>query len=291
MIRALAIDGGGVRGIVPATVLAALEDLSGRRVHELFDLVAGTSTGAILALGLTRPSPQAAGDLGGLYAERGGAIFPPAGEPGEPRDPGPLEVELTARLGMAAMSDALRPALVVSCDADARRPVVFRGGGLDPGAVGDAPMVRAALASSAFPGVFPPVRHVGADWVARACVDGGLIANDPGLVAYAEARALGRGEEVLLVSLGTGLGPPPEATDDPDAVALATAAAPELVRESLRRALGDRYARLQTPLAFGAARAFDDASPGNLEALRLTADQLVARERPRLERLARLLTA
>jgi hypothetical protein len=38
-------------------------------------------------------------------------------------------------------------------------------------------------------------------------------------------------------------------------------------------------------------RAFDDASPANLEALRLTAEDLVARERPRLERLARLLTA
>ena len=147
------------------------------------------------------------------------------------------------------MSEALRPAVAVSCDAAARRPVLFRGGGLDPGPVGDAPMVRAALASSAFPGVFPPVRHVGADGVARSCVDGGLIAADPGLVAYAEALALGAGEEVLLVSLGTGLGPPPEATGDPDAVALARPPrAPSWCATSLRLALGERYARLQTPL-------------------------------------------
>jgi uncharacterized protein len=169
--------------------------------------------------------------------------------------------------------------------------VVFRGGGLDPGDVGDAPMVRAALASASFPGVFPPVDHAGADGVVRRCVDGGLIANDPALVALAEALALAPGEEVVLVSLGTGLAPPPEATDDPGAVALATAAAPELVRESMRRALGDRYLRIQTPLGHGAARAFDDASPANLESLRRTADDLVARERPALERLARLLTA
>jgi uncharacterized protein len=290
VIRALSIDGGGVRGILPATVLAALEELTGRRAHELFDLVAGTSAGAMLALGLTRNEPPPALELRGLFLDRGAAIFPPAAEPGEPRDPAPLEAELADRLGTAVMSDALRPAVAVSCDAGARRPVLFRGGGLDPGPVGDAPMVRAALASSAFPGVFPPVRHVGADGVARSCVDGGLIAADPGLVAYAEALALGGGEEVLLVSLGTGIGPP-EATGDHDAVALATAAGPELVRDSLRLALGDRYARLQTPLAFGAVRAFDDASPANLEALRLTAEDLVARERPRLERLARLLTA
>ena len=279
-----------MRGIIPATVLAALEELSGRRAHELFDVVAGTSTGAILALGLTRPAPQTARELGALYLERGPAIFGGAA-PGEERDPGPLEAELRARLGATPMSGALRPVLAVSCDAEGRRPVVFRGGGLDPGPVGDAPMVRAALASAAFPGVFPPVAHTGADGAVRSCVDGGLIANDPALVAYAEAAAAGAGEEVVLVSLGTGVGPPPEATGDPDAVALATAAGPELVRDALRRALGDRYVRVQTPLAFGAERAFDDARPANLEALRLTAEDLVARERPALAALARLLGA
>jgi hypothetical protein len=280
-----------VRGIIPATVLAALEELSGRRVHELFDLVAGTSTGAILALGLTRPAPQSARELGALYLERGPAIFADGAGPDEERDPGPLESELRARLGATPMSAALRPVLAVSCDARGRRPVVFRGGGLDPGPVGDAPMVRAALASAAFPGVFPPVAHTGADGVARSCVDGGLIANDPALVACAEALAAGAGDGVALVSLGTGAGPPPEATGDPDAVALATAAGPELVRDALRRALGDRYVRVQTPLAFGAERAFDDARPPNLEALRRTAEDLVARERAALASLAALLAA
>jgi predicted acylesterase/phospholipase RssA len=279
-----------VRGIIPATVLAALEELGARRVHELFDVVAGTSTGAILALGLTRPAPQTARELGGLYLERGPAIFADATDPGGERDPAPLEAELRARLGATALSAALRPVLVVSCDAEGRRPVVFRGGGLDPGPVGDAPMVRAAMASAALPGVFPPVAHTGADGVARSCVDGALIANDPALVAYAEALALGAGEEVVLVSLGTGTGPP-EVADDPDADALAAAAGPELVRDALRRALGERYVRVQMPLGFGAARAFDDASPANLEALRLTAEDLVARERPALASLAGLLAA
>jgi uncharacterized protein len=288
MIRALAIDGGGVRGILPATVLAALEDLSGRRVHELFDVVTGTSSGAILALGLTRPDPEPARSLRGLYLERGPAIFP-AGEPGEERDPAHLEAELEARLGAAAMSEARVPVVAVSCDAVGRRPVLFRGGGLDPRAVGDAPMTRAALASSSFPGVFPAARHAGADGVVRECVDGGLIANDPALVAWSEAQAMAAGEEVLLVSLGTGQAPPPAPGPEPDPGVLAGAAAAELARDVVRRALGDRYVRVQAPLRHGAARAFDDASPANLEALRRTADGLVRRERAVLEALARLL--
>ena len=54
--RVLSIDGGGVRGLVPALVLAEVERRTGRPIYEHFDLVVGTSTGAILALGLTRPS-------------------------------------------------------------------------------------------------------------------------------------------------------------------------------------------------------------------------------------------
>src|SRR5215213_11927579 len=48
-MRVLAIDGGGIRGLIPALVLAELEDRAGRRVFEMFDLIAGTSTGGILA--------------------------------------------------------------------------------------------------------------------------------------------------------------------------------------------------------------------------------------------------
>jgi predicted acylesterase/phospholipase RssA len=290
VIRALAIDGGGVRGIIPAAVLAALEARTGRRVHELVDVVAGTSAGAILALGLASPAPQGAAALRDLYLDRGGAIFPPAAEPGGPRDPEPLRAELAARLGDAPMSAALVPVLAVACDALGRRPAVFRGGGLDPGEVGDAPMLRAGLASSAYPGVFPAVPHVGADGVERSCVDGGLIANDPALVAWSAARALAPDDDVLLVSLGTGAGPAADAAEAPDPVALAAAAAPQLVRDALRRALGGRYVRIQADLGPGAATAFDDASPAALAALGRAADALVAREGARLDALAALLT-
>ena len=58
-MKILAIDGGGIRGLIPALVLAEIEQRTGRPISSLFDLVAGTSTGAIIACGLTRPQPDA----------------------------------------------------------------------------------------------------------------------------------------------------------------------------------------------------------------------------------------
>jgi patatin-like phospholipase/acyl hydrolase len=48
-MKVLSIDGGGIRGLIPAVVLAEIERRTGRRIADLFDLIAGTSTGGILA--------------------------------------------------------------------------------------------------------------------------------------------------------------------------------------------------------------------------------------------------
>lgn len=71
--RLLAIDGGGVRGIIPAGVLAELERATGRPVRETFDLLAGTSTGALIVAGLAAGIPAAR--LVSLYEERSGQVF------------------------------------------------------------------------------------------------------------------------------------------------------------------------------------------------------------------------
>ena len=54
MKKILSIDGGGIRGLIPALVLAEIEKRTGRAVADCFDLIAGTSTGGILALGFAR---------------------------------------------------------------------------------------------------------------------------------------------------------------------------------------------------------------------------------------------
>jgi len=52
LIKVLSIDGGGVRGIIPSMVLAEIENKTGERIAEMFDLMAGTSAGGIITLGL-----------------------------------------------------------------------------------------------------------------------------------------------------------------------------------------------------------------------------------------------
>lgn len=73
MRRILSIDGGGIRGTFPAAFLAALEDDLDCPIHEYFDLIAGTSTGGIIAIALAMGLP--AKDILDLYENRGPEIF------------------------------------------------------------------------------------------------------------------------------------------------------------------------------------------------------------------------
>lgn len=75
--KILSIDGGGIKGIFPASVLAELEQryLNGGSVGDQFDLITGTSTGGIVALGISIGLP--ARDIANLYIERGAELFPP----------------------------------------------------------------------------------------------------------------------------------------------------------------------------------------------------------------------
>ena len=78
--RVLSLDGGGIRGIIPALVLAHLERQMGAPASEFFDLIVGTSTGGILALGLSLQEQQgrsllAAKRMVALYERHGAQIF------------------------------------------------------------------------------------------------------------------------------------------------------------------------------------------------------------------------
>jgi patatin-like phospholipase/acyl hydrolase len=86
-LRVLSIDGGGIRGLMPALVLEELERRLGAKgktkpLYAYLDLIAGTSTGGFLAAGLTSPQPQdmsrpaaTPADLVALFADQGGDIF------------------------------------------------------------------------------------------------------------------------------------------------------------------------------------------------------------------------
>lgn len=72
-IKVLAIDGGGIRGIIPAIILSELQKRLGRNLHEVFDLIAGTSTGRIIALGIgtacNSGKPYTPDEMLNLYAD------------------------------------------------------------------------------------------------------------------------------------------------------------------------------------------------------------------------------
>lgn len=72
--KILSIDGGGIKGLYSAAVISKLEQVSGKKSGECFDLICGTSTGGLIALGLA--AGRDAQDLVNLYYEKGNEIFP-----------------------------------------------------------------------------------------------------------------------------------------------------------------------------------------------------------------------
>lgn len=318
MIKVLSIDGGGIRGILPATWLMKLEELTGRPAADLFDVVVGTSTGGILALGLTCPAAGGKGysaeELRNLYVDHGAEIFSgsPSAETGSRArySSEPLRGYLKQYFGDRALSAALKPVAVVTVDLAHFTGLLFSGGGLNQDPLGDAPMALAALATSSAPTYFEPVPYTEPDGTRRTLVDGGLAANDPAFVgltiALVQQRTIRQGEEILLVSLGTGEQSgggslEPSALSQlahPDQLAVLEpvieslyGAPGRLARRLLSLSLGERYQRLQTELLPGVDHALDNATPANIAGLLRTAEAFLAAESGRLEDLAAKLTS
>ncbi len=324
LIKILSLDGGGIRGVIPATVLAELERLTGRRTAELFDLVAGTSTGGILALGLAKPDaegrPQyAAPELLELYTKEGGRIFrqtglkrlfggewladklvavdnlfgPKYGERG-------LEEVLAEKFGDTRLKDAVTEVLVTSYDLQTRTPWFFRRRRAQEDAQYDFPMAFVARATSAAPTYFPPQRF-DAPTGPEGLVDGGVYANNPTMCAWVDAyKAWGRDVELLVVSLGTGQRTKPIPHRAARGWGIAKWAKPVLdvvfdgVSDTVDHQMGilcpTRYYRFQTELPEGVG-AMDDASDEHVAGLTAAAEALLAAEGGRLRDLAAQLQA
>jgi uncharacterized protein len=236
MVCVLAIDGGGIRGIIPARVLEEIEDRTGRPASGLFDLICGTSTGGIVACGLARGI--AAGRLGDLYAEQGGAIFSRSlwhkivtlwGWIGPKYRPAPLEAMLKSVLAddvwLSDVADVelLVPSYCITLPrptdldddgiASTRTPMFFkswkaRGQGLAKGETAaefDFPLWQVARATSAAETYFPPAVIGNRPGDAYIMTDGGTFADVPSLCAWVAARQLfPRASRIVIVSLGTG---------------------------------------------------------------------------------------
>jgi len=304
--RILALDGGGIRGIIPAVWLAELEaELRKTRKDALlrdhFDLVAGTSTGAILACLVATGTPAA--DMPALYEEFGREVFPSTASrlwsrarrlfsqgPSAPKyDDRGLERALRRRFGDTRFGDLPGRTLVTAYDTLAREGVVMKNFGADgtpPGHFDEVPLWEVAKASSSAPTYFP-AHLLAYRGVRMPLIDGGVVANNPTVCAVAEgvriqgaqpARKRVKLEQFLVASLGTGqLNRPISAEDAREWGALEWAVpiidvlfdgAGDATHYAARHLLPEaRYFRLQTPLD-DAFDDLDDASATNLNALR-----------------------
>lgn len=213
-INVLSIDGGGIRGIIPAAILAAIEEGIRCPLYEVFDLIAGTSTGGIIALGVGTTAkagkPYRPADLVGLYVESGPKIFqkniftPVKSFFGPKYSSNELERTLERFFQGTELQTALTPLLISSYDLATQLPYFFKSHRIaaDPGYNCEAKQI--ARATSAAPTYFPPFRMVG-DGIEHALVDGGIFVNNPAMAAYAEARNLyPEATDFLIVSVGTG---------------------------------------------------------------------------------------
>ncbi len=228
LFRILSIDGGGIRGIIPATILTYLEEClqenSGNKnahLADYFDLIAGTSTGGILTALYLTPDTQnhsrySAMDALNFYKENGHFIFQKNfwhilktcnGFLGAKYLAKPLEELLQKFFGSLRLSELLKPCLIPSFDIKNNTAIFFNQ--TDPLRYKEDFLVRHIVrATTAAPSYFSVAEITSCDNTPFSLIDGGVFANNPALCAYIEAHKISNSpippQQILMLSLGTG---------------------------------------------------------------------------------------
>ena len=304
-IKILAVDGGGIRGIIPAVILTEIQKRLGTDLWRSFDLIAGTSTGGIIALGIAtdckQGQPYAPSELVKLYVDNGPAIFKnsfltPEREFVHPKyAPDSLEAALTNFFQETEFQTARTPLLISSYDLQGQLPFFFKSHRIAADPNYNWKVREIARATSAAPTYFPPF-HLARGSDDYALVDGGVYVNNPSMAAYAEARTIYRdATRFTIVSVGTG--------DRQDQIAYATAAEwgligwarqiPPVLMDSVSEAVdyelnslpGCTYYRLQIPNLQQASGDMDNVTPENLGNLQSVAEAYVKSQSALLDKI------
>jgi uncharacterized protein len=237
-IRILSLDGGGIRGIISCVILKFIEeqlqvlDNPNAKIGDYFDLIAGTSTGGILASIILFPdengnakfSVQEALDL---YAEKGDTIFDvsfwrkiinPFGLFNEKISETNLEKQIEEVFGNLEIKDFIKPSLITSYDIEGRHAKFFTSHDAKTSQLENFYAKDVCRATSAAPTYFEPAKIKSLYNQEFVLIDGGVYANNPALCAYAEARKIPfrdilkteskknypKINDMIIVSVGTG---------------------------------------------------------------------------------------
>ncbi|MEY9098004.1 patatin-like phospholipase/acyl hydrolase [Sinorhizobium fredii] len=213
LFRILSIDGGGIRGIFPAAYLAEIEMrfLGGASIANHFDMIAGTSTGGIIALGLAHG--MTAKQVLDIYTERGAIIFPsPTGLARvrqlirfliRPKhDQSVLKSELLRIFGDKVINEAATRLVIPSFEGVHGEPFIYKTPH-HPDYQKDRhkSFAHVALHTTAAPAYYPAVENNG-----HIMIDGGVWANNPIMNALVDVLACYNvpRENIRILSLGTG---------------------------------------------------------------------------------------
>ncbi|XP_027906808.1 patatin-2-Kuras 4-like [Vigna unguiculata] len=217
LLSILSIDGGGIKGILPARVLEhldkALKDLDPNAdLAHYFDVIAGTSTGGLITVMLATPSPHdptraafTPAQIVDFYQQEGPHIFNESCPGDGPEFDGVYFHNLTRDLlNDTRLNQTLTNVVIPAFDIKTQKPVIFSNYKLE-----DAPYLNALLSditisTSAAPTILPPYCFVN-DGVEFNMADGGIAAGNPTQAAVSEVlQQHGEYSEILVLSLGTG---------------------------------------------------------------------------------------
>jgi hypothetical protein len=280
--QVLAVDGGGVRGIFVAAVLAALEADLEMPVAASFDLIVGTSTGGIVALALG--AGLSPGEILNFYLAKKGRIFPSGLGWRAARHlvtakyrPKPLEHALQEVFGNKLLGESRIPLVIPAYDLAENTVHLFKTSH-HPRLRRDhrIPMWQVAMATTAAPSYFPAFRVPGEQ---SRLIDGGVWANNPAMVGVTEAVSMfGRDlSELRVLSLGTTTSTQTRPVSLDNAGVLGWVRAPRVVDVLLRGQSVGAFTQVQHLIGSEHAHRLDPAAPEGAALDRCNASELIAK--------------
>ena len=215
MIKVLSLDGGGLRGIITGKILQRLEELTERPISDSFDVIAGTSTGGMLALGLSVPGKDGkpkytATEISKIYELNADRIFTPNwfsfGGLARPKYSSEgIEEVAHEYFGETRLSQSLTNTLITAYEIERDIPFLFKSMKAQYSSERDFLMKDVAKATGAAPTYFSPARINNLGNGEFTCIDGGVALNNPVISAALHGHLLFPNiDKMMVVSLGTG---------------------------------------------------------------------------------------